>query len=172
MTRFPVVLIAFALIVGAAFAQSQHETFEYETTKVFNLTPEQESQLKKATRKILCNCGCPPTIVDDCMCGTARMLKDQMKASLLDGSTPEQLVASYVDRAGVQFLAAPPKEGFDLTIWIFPFIAFVGLTAVFGRKIVRLRGERGAAKPATQPSASLTEYQKQIEREVARRSSE
>ena len=132
------------------------------------LTADQRAELKKATRAILCYCGCPPTLVDECICGTARDIKDQMAVELLAGTPPEQIAQAYVAQHGTQYLAAPPKEGFNLLIWIFPAVAFAGLSALFWVLVSKLVHRREQpAQPA--PSQELTEYQQQIERELSER---
>mgnify|MGYP001101895363 CR=1 FL=1 len=132
------------------------------------LTNDQRAELKKATRKLLCYCGCPPTLVDECICGTARQIKDAMALQILDGVPPEQMASEYIAAQGTQYLAAPPKEGFDLVIWIFPVVAFAGLSALFWVLIRRLTRNREDAQRLA-PTQELTEYQQQIERELSER---
>jgi cytochrome c-type biogenesis protein CcmH len=138
-----------------------------------NLTLQQEAMLKQATRKVLCPCGgCAPTLVDDCLCGTARQLKDEMKAGLLGGQSPNQLVAGFVGRYGEKFLAAPPKEGFNLLIWVFPAVAFVVLGSLFWRLLQRLTASYTHLATRTSPPSAprdLSSYEAEIERELTRR---
>lgn len=166
-------LLAVALLAlgASAWAQPGHDLTPVEDPSKhahMQLTADQRAELKKATRTVLCYCGCPPTLVDECICGTARDIKDDMALQLVAGTTPEEIAAAYVAEFGTQYMAAPPKEGFNLVIWIFPAFAFAGLSALFWALISRLVRLR---EPATQPAASseLTEYQQQIERELSER---
>jgi cytochrome c-type biogenesis protein CcmH/NrfF len=137
------------------------------------LSRDDEARIKKATRAVLCYCGCSPTLVDECICGTARQIKDDMKAKLLGGSSPEQLVERYITQYGEQYLAAPPKEGFNLVIWFFPAIAFVGLSLVFWYVLQRLtkrREDHDESKTAEHADGSLDRYAEEIDRAVTERS--
>lgn len=136
--------------------------------KGINLTAEQEAQLKRVTRKVLCACKtCPPTLLDDCLCGTARELKDQLKTRLLEGASPETLLAEYVAENGPEYLAAPPREGFNWAIWIFPAVAFVGLGVVFWYSLQRLTRREEPSSPRV--LADVERYRDEIERHVKER---
>ena len=166
-----VAVVAFAGLGASAWAQPGHDVTPVTDPSQhvhMQLTADQRVELKQATRTILCYCGCPPTLVDECICGTAREIKDGMAVQLLAGTPPEQLAEEYVSRRGTQYLAAPPKEGFNLVIWIFPAFAFAGLSAVFWVLLRRLVHRRDQAAQQV-ASSELTEYQQQIERELTER---
>ncbi|MAF12668.1 hypothetical protein CMK11_19640 [Candidatus Poribacteria bacterium] len=171
ITRVLIVVGVLLSLGGRICAQPGHDLTPVEDPSKhahMQLTDDQRAELKKATRTLLCYCGCPPTLVDECICGTARDIKDQMAVELLAGTSPEEIAQAYVAQHGTQYLAAPPKEGFNLLIWIFPAIAFAGLSALFWVLISRLVHRREqAAQPA--PSQELDEYQQQIERELSER---
>lgn len=144
------------------------EEKSYLSPKTINLTSEQEAHLKRVTRQVLCACKtCPPTLLDDCLCGTARELKDKLKMRLLEGASPETLLAEYVAENGSEYLAAPPKEGFNWVIWIFPSVAFVMLGAVFWYSLQRLTRREKPSPP--QVSADVERYRNEIERQVKER---
>ncbi|MBT5709635.1 hypothetical protein HOI71_01230 [Candidatus Poribacteria bacterium] len=170
-TRGALLALACVVISTPLLAQIGHDLTPVEDPSKhahMQLSNDQRLDLKKATRQVLCYCGCPPTLVDECICGTARQIKDGMALQLLDGVPPEQMAEEYVARRGTEYLAAPPKEGFDLVIWIFPAFAFAGLSALFWVLISRLVHRREKApQPAT--TQELTEYQQQIERELSER---
>ena len=70
--------------------------------------------------QLMCYCGCANLDVKTCTCGTAAGIRREI-ASLLDsGETPEQVLASFVERHGEQILASPVREGFNLLAWIAP----------------------------------------------------
>ena len=170
-TRGALLALACVVISTPLLAQIGHDLTPVEDPSKhahMQLTTDQRAELKKATRTVLCYCGCPPTLVDECICGTARDIKDQMAVELLASTPPEEIAEAYVAQYGTQYLAAPPKEGFDLLIWIFPAIAFAGLSALFWVLVSRLVHRREHA-PQPAPSQELTEYQQQIERELSER---
>jgi len=129
------------------------------------LTGDQRAELKKATRQVLCACGgCPPVLLDDCICATGRDLKDGMAAQMLAGGSVDQVVAAYVAEHGSEHGAAPPKEGFNLVIWVFPGIATIGLGALFWARVNRLAARRnGRPRP---DDSLLATYGHRIEGEL------
>jgi len=180
MTIRRAIFAAVVLLLGAwvGWAQTPNDGsepdhgIEYQSSKTGNLTLEQEATLKEATREILCYCGgCPPTLVDDCLCGTARALKDEMKERIVAGVAPSTLVAEYIAQYGEQYLAAPPKEGFNWSIWIFPAVAFVVLGILFWNAIQRLTRRPAEVARPTVDSETVDRYREEIERQVGKRSS-
>ena len=172
LLRSAVLVILCLAVSTSLLAQVGHDLTPVEDPSKhahMQLTTDQRTELKKATRQILCYCGCPPTLVDECICGTAREIKDGMALQLLDGVTPQQIADEYIARRGTQYLAAPPKEGFDLVIWIFPAFAFAGLSALFWVLISRLVRRREHAPQPTTTTQELSENQQQIERELSER---
>lgn len=169
--------VLLAVVVSASLAQEAAtvDPMEkpYASSKTLNLTPEQEARLKLVTREVLCACKtCPPTLLDDCLCGTARELKDGLKARLLEGASTDAMLAEYVAANGEQYLAAPPKQGFHWVIWVFPSVAFVALGAAFWvviQRLARLRPVAGESK-APSDSANVARYRDEIERQVNERS--
>lgn len=138
---------------------------------VRNLTLAEEAKLKEATRKILCACpDCPPTLLDDCICPTARQFKDGLKEGLLAGVAPDVLARQYIAEHGEKYLAAPPNAGFNRLIWVFPALAFVGLSLLFWFGIQRLTRKRTETVPvAAAPAQGIGRYEAEIEKELNRR---
>jgi len=176
-SRTSLVVVVYAVMAWVALGQEattvEPKEKPYSSSAALNLTREQEAQLKRVTRKVLCACKtCPPTLLDDCLCGTARELKDRLKARLLEGASPEVMLSEYLAENGSEYLAAPPKEGFNWVLWVFPSVAFVGLGAVFWVVLQRFtrRSVVVAAKATPHlPSASVERYREEIERQVSER---
>ena len=64
--------------------------------------------------------------------------------------TPEQVKAYFVDKYGLWILLAPPRQGFNLLVWIVPFAGLVAglvVMAVLVRRWTR-RPAGGEASPA------------------------
>jgi cytochrome c-type biogenesis protein CcmH/NrfF len=93
---------------------------------------------KIATSAILCDCGCHPQSVHDCACGRAAQMRQEMAALIEsgppdgDGSgmTGEELIAYYVSLHGEQVRISPTADGFNLIVWIGPFIVLFAGTAL------------------------------------------
>ena len=82
-------------------------------------------EVEKATRTILCDCGCHPQSVHDCACGRAAEMRAEMTQLVEGGMTGEQVLAKYVDERGKQILVAPTADGFNLVAWTGPFVALL-----------------------------------------------
>ncbi len=122
------------------------------------------------TGNIVCDCGCPPTLVRACSCHRAEELTAEVE-QLLVGKTNDEVFQSLVAKYGAKMLAAPKAEGFNLLGWVFPFVAL----AIGGGAVVlvyrRLRvaapvpsGQPGDAAPGDAgPRAKDDKYRKLIE---------
>ncbi len=120
--------------------------------------------------QLACQCGCGLTAL---ACGGAMQcdVGDQMvtliSTKVKQGETREQILAYFVSQYGEKVLAAPTKQGFNLTAWITPFLAIVGGgAAVFFvlREWLTNRGIRKEFEPAA--SADLGQYGERIDREL------
>ncbi|MBI4285535.1 MAG: cytochrome c-type biogenesis protein CcmH [Chloroflexi bacterium] len=89
--------------------------------------------------QLICQCGCY-TVLNNCVHGEC-MVRDSMTKSielkLAQGQSPEQIIQAFVTQYGEVVLAAPPKQGFNLTAWITPFAAII-----FGAGIIWLAIKR------------------------------
>jgi len=53
-------------------------------------------------------------------------MKADIQQRIDNGQSKDQILDSYVQRYGDVILAAPPKEGFNLSAWVMPFVAIAG----------------------------------------------
>ncbi len=76
--------------------------------------------------KLSCFCGtCPHLSVSVCTCSKADEIKAEIKQKIAQGMTEQQIINSFVAEYGQTVLSAPPKSGFNLSVWMIPFLAFV-----------------------------------------------
>jgi cytochrome c-type biogenesis protein CcmH len=64
-------------------------------------------------------------------------MREIITQRILGGETREQIVASFVVQYGEIVLAAPTKEGFNLTVWVLPFAGIAVGCGVIAILIVR-----------------------------------
>ncbi len=67
-------------------------------------------------------------------------VRRDVRARLAAGETREQILNAYVATYGKHILAEPPAVGFDLTLYVMPFVmlfASAGLVAVVLRRFTR-----------------------------------
>ena len=120
------------------------------------------------TRNIVCTCGCPTTLVSACSCHRAEEMNREVETMLNEGSTHMEIYDHYIAQFGVQVLAAPRAEGFNLVGWVFPFVVLLlgGIGVLIGYR--SLKGDGSLAAAGAPVSAGVDErYQKLIRRELA-----
>ena len=90
-----------------------------------------------------------------------------IRERLAAGDTPEQVKAYFVEKYGVWILLAPPRQGFNLLVWVVPFVA---LGAGPGAGRARWCGAGAGGPPTPRPSrAPDAAMRARIHREMAER---
>jgi cytochrome c-type biogenesis protein CcmH len=113
--------------------------------------------VKRAGEKLACRCGSCRNTVGSCsmvQCGFATPARKRIAEMQSMGSSDQQIVAKFVETDGIQALAEPPAEGFNLLGWVMPFAAiFLGLTGIWAwwRHFLK---PGSAAVPTTKASAA------------------
>jgi len=108
---------------------------------------------------------CQSLSVADSPSETAHQMKDIIRERLAAGETPEQVRAYFVEKYGTWILLAPPRQGFNLLVWVVPFVG-LGLGLVLVLIVVR-RWSRRPAAPAAPPLDPA--MRARIRREMAER---
>ncbi|MFQ6001256.1 MAG: cytochrome c-type biogenesis protein CcmH [Anaerolineae bacterium] len=109
---------------------------------------------------LICPCGCT-MLLNSCECATAEEMRGVIRERLDQGQSSLQIVRYFVDLYGERVLAAPPKQGFNLTAWVLPFI----LLALGGGGVAVLMRRWVVEAEAPQPEYS-DEYEARVEREL------
>jgi cytochrome c-type biogenesis protein CcmH len=52
-------------------------------------------------------------------------MREIIKKKLAKGETTEQIIEYFVTEYGEVVLAAPTRQGFNLTVWILPFLGII-----------------------------------------------
>jgi cytochrome c-type biogenesis protein CcmH len=108
---------------------------------------------------------CQSLSVADSPSETAHQMRGIIRERLAAGDTPEQVMAYFVDKYGPWILLAPPARGFDLLVWVLPFVALgVGIAVVV--VLVRSWSRRGRAPAAECPTVDDA-VRARIRREVS-----
>ena len=109
---------------------------------------------------------CQSLSVADSPSETANQMRGIIRERLAAGETPEQVKAYFVEKYGLWILLAPPREGFNLLVWVVPFVA-LGAGLVLVLLLVRRWSRRPAdAAPGPVPDAAM---RARIHREMAER---
>jgi cytochrome c-type biogenesis protein CcmH len=109
---------------------------------------------------------CQSLSVADSPSETAHQMKAIIRERLAAGETPEQVKAYFVEKYGLWILLAPPRQGFNLLVWVVPFGGLAaGLVLVL--VLARRWSRRSASAPkVARPDAAMRE---RIQREMAER---
>jgi cytochrome c-type biogenesis protein CcmH len=91
----------------------------------FAVTPAlADTEIDTIQQNLMCQCGCT-MVLYSCDCGTAEQMRGEIKTMLGQGKTQQQILDYYVSKYGEKVLAAPTKQGFNLSAYITPFAGIV-----------------------------------------------
>jgi len=83
----------------------------------------------------------------------AQEAKLDIRRRLTAGETERQILAAYVAQYGKQVLAEPPAEGFDISLYVMPFVLLIGS---FGVVILLAKRFTHRSPPALAGASGLT----------------
>jgi len=107
---------------------------------------------------------CQSLSVADSPSETAHQMRAIIRERLDAGDSPEQVKAYFVDKYGPWILLSPPRKGFDLLVWILPFVglgAGIALVAFLVRSWSR-PARAAAPEPAGVDDAMRTRIRREL----------
>jgi cytochrome c-type biogenesis protein CcmH len=108
------------------------------------VSPVSEEAVAAIARQLRCVV-CQNLSVADSPSEMARQMRELIRERLAHGESPDQVVDYFVDRYGEWVLLSPRAQGFNLLVWILPFVGlFAGLGAVL---VIALRWSRRPLEP-------------------------
>ena len=122
-----VLLLVFAL--AAPSLKAQH----LETAQTVVAPPRSKLE-REVQGALICMCGtCGRQLVDECACGYAAEMRDEISGLVGQGMTKDEILSHYMTKYGSQEpLAVPLDEGFNRLAWFFPYLMGVVGAAVAG----------------------------------------
>ncbi|MFQ5961672.1 MAG: cytochrome c-type biogenesis protein CcmH [Candidatus Methylomirabilales bacterium] len=127
--------------------------------------PLAASPLEEQVRQISAELRCPVCqglSVADSPSGMANQMRDLIRERLQAGESPEAIKAYFVERYGEWILLAPKREGFNLLIWVFPFLGLGGGAVALVLVLRRWRKHPEASPPSVDPA-----YVERVRHEMA-----
>jgi len=121
--------------------------------------------LSDVTNSLMCTCGCS-MVLYSCQCGTGDQMKADIRQMIDGGMDKQEILDSYVSRYDKTILAAPPKEGFNLSAWVMPFAA-IGGASILIYILLNRWSARGVAVESYWAKTEINEEELQeVEREL------
>lgn len=117
-------------------------------------TPISETEAYEIASELRCVV-CQNLSVADSPSEMASQMRELVRERLRAGENREQVLQYFVDRYGEWILLAPRRSGFNLLVWVLPFVAVVvglGIVAVLLRRWTRRAPSPAAAGPALDPA--------------------
>lgn len=81
-----------------------------------------EQKAQTIDKKLIAPC-CWTKTLDQEQSQVAVEMKAEIRDRLFQGESEDQILSHFEEKYGERILAAPKAAGFNLTVWIFPFIA-------------------------------------------------
>ena len=151
--RLHLALVAALVVVAVALPDAvlaQHPARHIEEQTVYEIA----SQLRCVV--------CQNLSVADSPSEMALQMRSVIKERLAAGERPDQVMRYFVDKYGDWILLSPPRRGFSLLVWIFPFVA-----VVVGLGIVALVLRRWTRRPRPSPQPPIDpDMSERIRREI------
>ena len=127
----------------------------------------------KAAAQLLCQCGCAHPLPDCGMhqCHSRGPMTARVEKAVAEGKTEKEILKAFTLDYGVQVLAVPPAEGFNLLVWILPgFAGGFGLLLV-GGVVAALRKKKESAPGSAERAGKVDEAMlEKVEKELKRHS--
>jgi cytochrome c-type biogenesis protein CcmH len=127
--------------------------------------PVDENTVREIGAQLRCVV-CQSLSVADSPSETANQMRGIIRERLAAGDSPEQVKAYFVEKYGLWILLAPPREGFNLLVWVVPFAGLAaGLVLVV---LLMRRWTRRSAGAGAEPAPDDA-MRARIRREMAER---
>ena len=163
---FPAALLALvtavALPVGPASAQSPDSQANADVPPGYDV-----KEAQRIDRMLMCPV-CPAETIDQAQVEISRQMRRVVREMLAEGASRDQILQFFVDRYGTGVLAAPPKSGLNLVVWVVPV---VGVLAALGGALLVIRSMTGPGSGEPVEDVSLEDglepYLDVIDRDLA-----
>ncbi len=133
---------------------------------------DNDALVKELEGKIRCTCGCNLSVytcrTTDFTCTTSPAMHQLVLARLDSGMTEAQVLDAFQKQYGEMIFMAPPKRGFNLVMYVVPFLALgVGIGLVVGLvKRWAKAAPAAPAEPAVPEGVATPEELEKLKREL------
>lgn len=152
-------IIIVALALSALLLAGQPVSAQYHNEEVLQQTAREIYGL------IMCPL-CAGQTIGQSNNETSSQMRDLVLKKLRQGETKEEILQYFESRYGERILAKPPKKGFNLMLWVFPF-ALVVFAAFIIYFVIRRWASKIPVRPAGHINQSqFAEYNERLEKEL------
>ncbi len=120
------------------------------------------------SKELVCQCGCG-MVLDNCdhaQCASRERMTASIEEQLAQGKSKGEIIGLFIEQYGEQVRAVPSKSGFNLIVWVVPFVALAAGGVVVSL-VIRTWGRKGRRFPVTyETGAEDEEYRRRLEREL------
>ncbi|WP_420628686.1 cytochrome c-type biogenesis protein [Candidatus Leptofilum sp.] len=135
-----------------------------------------DNEVNEVAKDLFCPV-CESTPLDVCPTQACADWRELIREQLAEGQSPEEVQAYFARQYGDGVLANPPKQGFNLILWLLPVVAIVLGGFFFSRYMRTLRtSAAGVAEDleaegaeAVQPPIAQDDYKARLEAELRNR---
>jgi cytochrome c-type biogenesis protein CcmH len=108
---------------------------------------------------------CPGRSLNDCPSSKAAELKDEMRAELEAGKSPDVILNEVFQKYGDQYRAIPPFAGVGILVWLVP-IGFVAIGLIIAVRVSSSRKKSATATSAPTISPISEDDERRIREEL------
>ncbi len=128
-----------------------------------------DETVSRITDHLMCTCGCPH-IIGQCgdECSVAPQLVHEISELVTAGNTEEEVYKIFEEKYGLRVRAVPKAEGFNLLVWVMPFVGLLAGVVVVFFVINRLKSDDSNQEAERVHPEIDDKYRKLIDRELER----
>ena len=129
--------------------------------------PSQNETVDTIIEHLMCTCGCPH-LIGQCgnECGVAPQLIAEISSLVSQGNTEEEVYAAFEAKYGAVVLAVPKAEGFNVLLWVLPFLGIVLGSVIVVVVFNRLKPSDAVHEHQRESAEIDDKYRELIDREV------
>jgi len=110
---------------------------------------------------------CPGRSLNDCPSSKAAELKDEMRAELEAGKSPDVILNEVFQKYGDQYRAIPPFAGVGILVWLVP-IGFVAIGFIVAVLVSSSRKKSATASSGATASHLSKEEEQRVQEELSK----
>jgi len=131
--------------------------------------PVQKEMVDRIVDHLMCTCGCPH-LIGQCgdECGVAPQLIHEISDLVSQGKTEEEVYSEFEAKYGLAVLAVPRAEGFNMLLWILPFLGVLGGAVVVFVVFNRLKPSDPDHEDQRESAGIDKEHRQLIDKEIGK----